>query len=238
MTPFVELNRPDILPEREAVLRFQGMADGMAVQGKVTALLAKALDIFTETCEPVSIIAELSTSEFRELFRGEGENAGDTSLEHVFPQAEALALFALTVGGEVSRRIEELFAENDFALGYMLDTVASLAADKAVEVCEASFMHDLVQRGMARPDYRALSYSPGYCGWHLTGQKKLFQYLQPEKIDITLNDSCLMTPLKSVTGVLAAGRKEIHLFETNYTCCRDCRTYSCRPRMKKILDAR
>ncbi|MBA7600763.1 MAG: hypothetical protein GH143_04235 [Calditrichaeota bacterium] len=237
MTPVVQLNRSDILPEREAVLRFQGMADGATVQGQVPALLTEALDIFNKTCEPMGIIAELSTNEFREIFRGEGENNRDTPLDHIFPQADALALFALTVGGEVSRRIEDLFAENDFALGYMLDTVASLAADKAVEVCEASFMHDLVQRGLARPDHRALSYCPGYCGWHLTGQKKLFQYLQPEKIGITLNDSCLMTPLKSVTGVLAAGRKDIHLFETNYTFCHDCRTYSCRQRMKKLMDA-
>ncbi len=237
MTPIVQFSRSDILPEREAVLRFQGMADGAPVQGQVTALLAEALDIFNETCEPMGIIEELSTSEFREIFRGEGENAGDTPLEHIFPQADALALFALTVGGKVSRRIEELFAENDFALGTMLDAAASLSTDKAVEVCEASFLHDLVQRGLARPDHRALSYSPGYCGWRLTGQKKLFRHLQPEKIGITLNDSCLMTPLKSVSGVLAAGRKEIHLFETNYTCCRDCRTYSCRPRMKKLLDA-
>ena len=237
MTPKVQFSRSEILPEREAVLRFQGMAGGVPVQDQVTALLAEALDIFNETCEPVGIIAELSTNEFREIFRGEGENNRDTPLDHIFPQADALALFALTVGGEVSRRIEDLFAENDFALGYMLDTVASLAADKAVEVCEASFLHDLVQRRLTRPDHHALSYSPGYCGWHLTGQKKLFQYLQPEKIGITLNDSCLMTPLKSVTGVLAAGRKDIHLFETNYTFCRDCRTYSCRQRMKKLMDA-
>lgn len=237
MTPVVQLNRSDILPEREAVLRFQGMAEGATVQGQVAALLTEALDIFNKTCEPMGMIEELSTNEFREIFRGEGENNRDTPLDHIFPQAEALALFALTVGGEVSRRIEDLFAENDFALGYMLDTVASLAADKAVEVCEASFLHDLVQRWLTRPDHRALSYSPGYCGWHLSGQKKLFQHLQPEKIGITLNDSCLMTPLKSVTGVLAAGRKDIHLFETNYTCCRDCRTYSCRQRMKKLMNA-
>ena len=236
MTPVVQLNRSDILPGREAVLRFQGMAEGATVQGQVAALLTEALDIFNKTCEPMGIIEELSTNEFREIFRGEGENNRDTPLDHIFPQADALALFALTVGGEVSRRIEDLFAENDFALGSMLDAVASLSADKAVEVCEASFLHDLVQRGLARPDHRALSYSPGYCGWHLTGQKKLFQYLQPEKIGITLNDSCLMTPLKSVTGVLAAGRKDIHLFETNYTFCRDCRTYSCRQRMKKLMD--
>jgi len=237
MTPVVQLKRSDILPEREAVLRYQGMAEGVTVQGQIAALLSEALDIFSKTCEPMDIIEELSTNEFREIFRGDGDNSHDTPLEHIFPQADALALFALTVGDEVSRRIEDLFAGNDFALGYMLDTVASLAADKAVEVCEASFLHDLVQRRLTRPDHRALGYSPGYCGWHLTGQKKLFQYLQPEKIGITLNDSCLMTPLKSVSGVLAAGRKDIHLFETNYAFCRDCKTYSCRQRMKKLMDA-
>ncbi|UCH63618.1 MAG: hypothetical protein JSU77_04015 [Fidelibacterota bacterium] len=237
MIPKVQFNRSEILPEREAVLRFQGMANGVTVQGHVSALIDEALDIFSKTCEPIGIIAELSTNEFREIFRGEGENNSDTPLAHIFPQADALALFALTVGAEVSGGIEKLFAEDDFALGYMLDTVASLAADKAVEVCESSFLHDLVQRGLAQSDHRALSYSPGYCGWHLTGQKKLFQYLQPEKIQITLNDSCLMTPLKSVTGVLVTGRKDIHLFQTSYAFCRDCRTYSCRQRMKELMSA-
>jgi len=234
MTPIVHFNRLDILPERQAVLRSQGMADGTTPRGQVPTLLTEGLDLFNETCEPVGMIAELQTSDFREIYRGEGKNARDTPLEYIFPQADALALFALNMGSEVSLRIEELFTGNNFALGYMLDTVASLAADRAVEACETSFLDDLVQRALVQPDHCALSYSPGYCGWHITGQKKLFQQLQPEKIGITLNDSCLMTPLKSVTGVLVAGRKDIHLFKPNYEFCHDCRTGSCRPRMKKL----
>jgi hypothetical protein len=80
-----------------------------------------------------------------------------------------------------------------------------------------------------------LGYSPGYCGWHISGQKKLFAYLHPERIGITLNNSYLMTPLKSVTGVLVAGPPEIHRFKPDFPFCRHCRTYSCLERFKHLV---
>ena len=61
-----------------------------------------------------------------------------------------------------------------------------------------------------------LRYSPGYCGWHISGQRRLFAHLRPERIGITLHDSYLMEPLKSVSGVLIAGAKEIHAFADTY----------------------
>ena len=79
-----------------------------------------------------------------------------------------------------------------------------------------------------------LSYSPGYCGWHISAQQKLFQYLRPGDIDISLNDSYLMTPLKSVSGVLVAGRKEIHYFDNSYPFCQDCKVESCLERMERV----
>jgi hypothetical protein len=40
-----------------------------------------------------------------------------------------------------------------------------------------------------------------------------------------------MEPLKSVSGVIAAGPAEIHDFEMTYSFCRDCVTKSCRERI-------
>ncbi|MFC1734178.1 vitamin B12 dependent-methionine synthase activation domain-containing protein, partial [candidate division KSB1 bacterium] len=127
------------------------------------------------------------------------------------------------------------FDENDFAIAAMLDSVASLAADKAVELCESYYLEYLVKNGLEHTDTSVLSYSPGYCGWHLSAQGKLFRFLRPERIGITLNDSYLMTPLKSVTGLLAAGDREIHLFECNFSFCGECKTFSCRERMESLL---
>ena len=59
-----------------------------------------------------------------------GGTRPETPLAKIFPQATHLTLFAATVGAEVSERIDELFHGDDFALGYALDAVASLGAEK------------------------------------------------------------------------------------------------------------
>jgi hypothetical protein len=83
--------------------------------------------------------------------------------------------------------------------------------------------------------WRALAYSPGYCGWHVTGQRKLFKYLRPEEIGITLNASCLMQPLKSVSGVLVVGPGHVHKFQPTYSFCETCREKQCRERIATVL---
>ena len=80
-------------------------------------------------------------------------------------------------------------------------------------------------------------YSTGYCGWHMSGQKKLFGFLHPEDIGIMLLDSYLMKPLKSISGVIVVGEKEIHRFKDSYPFCSDCKTHSCRKRIKALFDA-
>ena len=82
----------------------------------------------------------------------------------------------------------------------------------------------------------ALSYSPGYCGWNIDAQKKLFSFLKPQQIGISLNESCLMTPLKSVTGVLVYGNKSIHQFDNSFSFCFNCKVQSCIERIERILN--
>ncbi len=235
-----EVELADILPQQQNVLKQQGIPAGTTISDRIKSLFATAMEMFISSAQPMGIMAELSTKEFELIFRGEGKNASDAPLQQIFPQADHLTLFALTMGSKVSLKIEELFNDNDFALASMLDSVASLAADEAVKVCEARFnSHCLDGSDEAistsdKPKIKVLSYSPGYCGWHISGQKKFFEYLQPQRIAISLNDSFLMTPLKSVTGLLVAGKKEIHLFNNNYNFCRSCKTHSCRERLKSV----
>jgi len=230
----VQFELAEITPEPAAVLKEQGIYEVPATDGKIIELLDKAMDLFRKSARPVGLISELTKEEFVPIFEGEGKNEDTTPLGTIFPRADALALFAVTMGETVSAKIEELFKSNDFAPGLILDTVASLAADKAVVLCGNSFFEDLSNMGRTSRDDRLLSYSPGYCGWHLSGQKKLFRSLRPERIGITLNDSFLMIPLKSVTGILVSGKKEIHVFKMNYPFCSLCSTHTCRQRIEKL----
>jgi hypothetical protein len=79
-----------------------------------------------------------------------------------------------------------------------------------------------------------LRYSPGYCGWDITGQRALFAALHPEEIGIRLNESCLMEPVKSISGVMVAGPAEIHEFNNDYPFCSECRTKDCRRRIGAV----
>ncbi|MFC1484706.1 vitamin B12 dependent-methionine synthase activation domain-containing protein [Candidatus Neomarinimicrobiota bacterium] len=237
MRHLLEFNLEDILPEGEAVLQHQGMPPGKTVPGHIQAILEEAVEVFTSEARPTGILQELTVEQFDAIFRGEGLNEHEAVLKAIYPQAESLALFALTMGSTLSANIEEQFAGKNFALGAMLDAVASLAADGAAAHVEERYEKDLAGRNNRATELRVLGYSPGYCGWHISAQKKLFQALEPERIGITLNTSYLMTPLKSVSGVLVAGPREIHLFKPSFDFCKVCKSYSCHERLRDLKAA-
>ena len=219
---------PETLPARAEVLALQGLPPG-AEPPRVSRLLDSALAAYLETAEPRAVVSEISREAFAEVYRGDGRNAAPAPLEAVIPNADGLVLFTATVGGPVTARIRELFDRNEPALAAMLDSVASAAADRLVELLgPRGFAAASAGAGTGR---RVLAYSPGYCGWHVSGQRALFGRLKPEEIGVTLNASCLMEPLKSVSGVLVAGPGEIHRFAPAYPFCADCRDQPCRARM-------
>jgi len=117
----------------------------------------------------------------------------------------------------------------------MLDTAASLGADLAAaeieRYCEAQWRSARVIDDTTT----VMRFSPGYCGWHVSGQKRLFARLQPESIGITLNDSCLMQPLKSVSGVIVAAPRDAFDIHDTYPFCADCVDHSCRDRFAAIV---
>lgn len=227
-------NINDIYPERERVLYQIGVPEGAKINEKVEAALERSLKLFESLAKPVGLMKDITQGEFTDLFNGEGENAEDALLYNIFPKAENLSLFALTLGEEVSTEIQNAFASNDFPVGSLLDAAASIAADNAVTKIEDMYC-DKLNRESSIKDNVVLSYSPGYCGWHISGQKKLFEFLNPSQIGISLNNTFLMTPLKSVSGLLVSGKREIHIFDNKFKYCRDCRDKSCRERIENIL---
>lgn len=235
MSQTIQFELEEIRPTREAVLHHQGIPKDAEVPQRILALYEDAASLFAELVRPRGLVAEISDDEFGEVFPGEGNNADDAVVANVFPKADQLALFAATMGDEVSQTIADLFDRNEFALGVMLDAVASMTADRTSEVIADYYHARLVAEERATPAHHVLGYSPGYCGWHITGQRKLFAYLKPSDIGISLNDSCLMSPLKSVSGVLVSGGMDVHMFKAGYSYCPECKNASCVDRMKRLM---
>ena len=241
MTRFIQWKTNELIPDRGPVFKEQGIDPAQFQPNSQAALsprmerldrlFGESLNLYLQQAQPQGMWKCLETSEFERVFAGPQQTENDTPLHSIIPRADHLAIFALTLGPELSRIIEECFEENDYARGYMLDTIASQAAEMAVEDLEQRFADEL---SSPRGQNTVLAYSPGYCGWHISAQANVFRFLDPLRVGIQLNDSYLMIPLKSVTGVLVAGESEIHLFSNNFPFCRDCKHATCRSRMERI----
>jgi hypothetical protein len=233
MREIVEIAGANVVPESDAVYACLSVP---VRDEKIEYMLREAVAQFGSLSSPAGIYVQIDAARFEALYRGEGKNEPSIPLQTIFPRADRLALFAATVGPAVSVRLTELFDRRDFALGSMLDAVASEATEVAAEIVERTFRARLMQRGELSPSAALLRYSPGYCGWHVSAQRALFDVLRPEEIGITLRESFLMEPLKSISGVIVAGPAEIHDFEDDYPFCAECQTRSCRDRIRHVKE--
>ncbi|MEA2064071.1 MAG: hypothetical protein U9P14_10265, partial [Gemmatimonadota bacterium] len=173
----------DILPGKDRALRRMGITDPGEVHNRTEETLDHANRFFCQLARPVVKIRDISLKEFAIVYRGEGLNADDTPVCDVVARADFLALFAVTLGDIVSATITDFFDCNEPHLGFVLDAVCSEAAETTADRLEAIFLETVrrnihkVPKEISGP-VMSRRYSPGYCGWHLSAQVKLLDFLK------------------------------------------------------------
>ena len=130
-------------------------------------------------------------------------------LSSLMQGSERFALFAATAGNSFQRYQDELKRENDILKIYATDLIGSCIAEETGDYMERMLEKEI---GDLRHTNR---YSPGYCGWHLSAQKEIFRLLGGNPCDITLSDTFLMIPIKSISGIIGIGR---NVKEKMYGC--------------------
>jgi hypothetical protein len=215
------------------VLQQQDLPAEEALSPRLRRLVDEAFDTYYSLVGARALCEEITPEAFQGVLAPLGLSNTQLAVGRVYTQARALALYVATLGEALSLRVKQLFGENALAEGYMLDAVASAAADLLSDKLAVRFAATLAGRGAG--SLYVLPYSPGYCGWPTLGQRPLFAALRPEEIGVTLNDSCLMTPVKSVSGVLVAAPGEGHRFRPDLPECDRCRTRECGRRMAAAL---
>ncbi len=228
MREVLDIPLAEILPESPTVLVQQGVPAGTEPE-TIADIAREACRLLTSLTAPRGLLEDIDLATFAAIYPGQGENAPRSPLAEIHPQAEALALFAVTVGSAVSQQIDQLFDDHNYPLAAALDAAASLAADSGAAWMQKRFA------GRCTSNQGVLRYSPGYCGWHVSAQIKLFAKLNPGEIGITLGESCLMDPLKSVSGVMVAGPPVIHEFTPDFDFCAECADHQCRDRIDHVL---
>ena len=125
--------------------------------------------------------------------------------------SDSIAVFLCTAGEEVGARIKASMAEGDPVTGYICDMLGTLVVDAAADRMQL----ELEQRVLRAGKRITNRYSPGYCGWEVAEQHKLFSLMENNFCGIRLTDSALMDPIKSISGFIGIGRKVKY---NEYTC--------------------
>jgi hypothetical protein len=133
-------------------------------------------------------------------------------------RSESAAIFLCTAG-QVGERAKILIHEKDFLKGYIFDIAGSEIVEAATDLMQEHLRNKMAASGMAITN----RFSPGYCGWHVSEQHKLFSLIPDNYCGIKLNDSALMEPVKSVSGVIGIGAGvKFKPYTCNFCDMKDC----------------
>ncbi len=125
--------------------------------------------------------------------------------------SEAYALFVCTSGVEYEAYQQRLKDEGDMVRVFIADALGSVIAEHCADRMEETLQESIDKLGW----HHTNRFSPGYCGWHVSQQQRLFPLFGGHTCGITLTDSSLMVPIKSVSGIIGIGEKVRKL---DYTC--------------------
>lgn len=133
-------------------------------------------------------------------------------------------VFAATVGVGIDRLIAK-YSRISPAKALLLDAIG---AERIESLCDA-FNDDIKTAALCENMFTVPRFSPGYGDFPLDRQADIFRVLDcPRKIGLTLNESLLMSPSKSVTAVIGISDK----CKTAKSGCAECTKTDCEYRRK------
>lgn len=126
-----------------------------------------------------------------------------------------IAVMAATLGVEPDRLINR-YSRTDIAKGVVMQAAAAAMIEAWCRECQEEIRKEAGKMGLfLRPRF-----SPGYGDFPLESQKAIIQTLQaPKKIGLTVTDSLLMAPMKSVTAVIGLSKKNSACQEEGCEVC-------------------
>ncbi len=140
------------------------------------------------------------------------------NLARVFSGCSQAALFVVTIGEALEEEVTQLTKEGSVLKASVLDTVGSVAVEKVADWLECMIRSSAAANG----DEVGWRYSPGYCDWDIPQQKELFRGFDGDFIGVSLTDTCLMIPRKSISGIIGIGKSC-----STFSACHFCNRKGC-----------
>ena len=219
----MEFEKLDAVPfsiSREELRRRIGADGGSRLSPRVRGAVERASDEVRERADAAGLYRVVPVEMIDGTIHLDGEIPLESErLAEVLAPCEHAVVFLATIGPEIDDAIEERMEERPH-YGCVLDAAASAAAESVAE-----FVQEEIDERLDDGLKTTLRYSPGYCDWPLDAQEALFEVLPSDEIGVELSDDCLMSPRKTVSGIIGICPDD--LARSSGSACRQCPKTSC-----------
>ncbi len=207
--------------DKSRIIRILGYDRGKEPE-PIPGIIEKLLETAAEKCAccgGFSFCDKIETIGTRSIIvDGTGFNTGKIVAPRL-RKADHAAFFICTIGNEIDEYINNATDNNLLLEGYLMDVIASELVESAMDR-----LMDILEQNMAEKGLSITNrYSPGYCKWDVSEQRKLFRFFPDNFCSITLTDMSFMRPVKSVSGIIGIGKD----VEKQEYICNECDIEDC-----------
>ncbi|MFA6414006.1 MAG: hypothetical protein WCW53_15065 [Syntrophales bacterium] len=128
----------------------------------------------------------------------EGNAFASRKLARFLRDAREIILMGATAGTAIMEAIQADMGGINATRGVVLDATASEVVDAALDWIMGYFRQSLRREGKTLSNSR---FSAGYGDFALENQRLIHRLLQMDRLNVTITESCLLVPEKSVTAI-------------------------------------
>ena len=125
--------------------------------------------------------------------------------------SDTISFLIVSIGEEIEKWSKHFMYNEEMLKGYLIDKIASELVEQLADKTQLLLEDELKELELNGTN----RYSPGYCGWSVSDQQNLFSLLPPMFCGVTVNDTSMMKPIKSVSAVVGVGKS---VEKKNYEC--------------------
>jgi hypothetical protein len=213
----------------EAVLGYKEGEDSSLVTSLIDEILEESASISNIKAQ-YSVFDEVEFDEPGKSLRIKNTDFAIKNIVYTqLKRSDSIAIFLCTAGEDIGAKSKKAMLEKDFLRGYIYDVVGSEIVEASADIMQEELKESMADSGKKITN----RYSPGYCGWDVAEQHKLFALIPENFCGIKLTQSALMDPVKSVSGIIGIGKS----VKYNQYTCRMCEMDDClyrKAREKKV----
>lgn len=133
-------------------------------------------------------------------------------------RSEKIIVFICTAGKQICDYAKEEY-KTDLIKGFLIESLVNVVVETAMDRIQDKMIKEFKAQNLKVSN----RFSPGYCSWSIRDQHKLFKLLPKKFCGVSLTESALMQPIKSISGFIGVGEN----ITCNHYKCKYCNPKQC-----------